>query len=257
MSTVINGYTPPQPPVIEDLYGPEPYDYNFGVSVDFTRLETDRIALTPLEPRIHAPLWFEQVSKDASLEGWMSFRHDSLDQLLRRLETWRRNPNVLIFAVIDKGRPGQAPIVPGGSFAGIIGLVQYSAQNLSVSMAPIITWRDFQRTYVTSSAIGLLLRYCLDTPAQGGLGLRRIGWIANEMNAASVSAALRMGFKHEVTLRWSSVLLDEKKVGDGRPLREGDPHPGRGGRDNERFSFCWEDWEDGGRERVQALIDRK
>lgn len=257
-STVVNGYSPPQPSAVEeDLYGPELYDYNFCVPVDFTRLETDRVALTPLEPRVHASFWFEQASQDPSFEAWMSFRNDTLEQLLRRLESWRRSPTLLILAIIDKGRPGQAPVVPGGSFAGIIGLVQYSSQHLSAEIAPVMVFPTFQKTYVASTAIGLLLRYCLEVPANGGLGLRRVGWTANSLNAASVKAALRMGFKYEATLRWSSVLLDDKKVGDGRKLRDGDPRPNQPGRDNEAFAFCWEDWIDGGRERVQALMDRK
>ena len=164
---------------------------------------------------------------------------------------------MLVLAIIDKGRPGQEPVVPGGSFAGIIGLVQYSSQDLSVKMGPVMVFPPFQRTYVTSSAIGLLLRYCLEVPANGGLGLRRVGWTANALNAPSVNVAIRMGFKHEATWRWSSLALDDKKASDGRSLRDGDPRPGRPGRDNEIFSFCWEDWEEGGRELVQARIDRR
>ena len=152
---VINGYSPAQAPVLEnDLYGSEPYDYNFCVPVDLDHLETDRVALTPLEPRVHALHWFEQASRDPSFEGWMSFRNDTLEQLLRRLETWRRNPMMLVLAIIDKGRPSQELVVPGGSFAGIIGLVQYSSQDLSVKMGPVMVFPPFQRTYVTSSAIG-------------------------------------------------------------------------------------------------------
>ncbi|KZV67513.1 acyl-CoA N-acyltransferase [Peniophora sp. CONT] len=257
-TTVINSFTPAPPPEVGgDLYGPEPYDYNFCTAVDFSRLETDRVALTPLIPRIHAPLWFEQASQDPSFEAWMSFRNDTLEQLLKRLEGWRRNPTQLVLAIIDKGRPGQAPIVPSGSFAGLIGLVRHSSQNLTTKMAPVMVFKPFQRTYVTSSAIGLLLRYCLEVPANGGLGLRRVEWTANALNAASVNAAVRMGFKHEATLRWSSILIDKEKVGDGRSLREGDPKPDKGGRDNEIFAFCWEDWEAAGRDLVQARLDRK
>ena len=121
-----------------------------------------------------------------------------------------------------------------------------------------MVFSSFQRSYVTSSAIGLLLRYCLEVPANGGLGLRRVGWTADALNAASVNVAIWMGCEHEATWRWSSLALDDKKVSvDGRSSRDGGPHPGRPGRDSERFSDCWEDWENGGRDLVQARIDRR
>ena len=225
--TAFNGYKPTPLPEGEGLYGPDPYDYNFCIPVDFSRLENERIALVPLIPRIHASLWFEQASQHPSFEEWMSFGHDTLEQLLQKLELWRRNSEMLVLAIIDKCRPGQPPVVPGGSFAGIIGLLHYSERLLSTEIAPVMVFPAFQRTYVTSNAVGLLLRYCLDVPSQGGLGLRRVQWVANPMNVASVNAAKRMGFKSEATVRWTMLLKSDKKVGHGRALREGDPNPDR------------------------------
>ncbi|KZV67518.1 hypothetical protein PENSPDRAFT_654001 [Peniophora sp. CONT] len=53
------------------------------------------------------------------------------------------------------------------------------------------------------------------------------------------------------------LLKDNKKIGHGRALREGDPRPDQPGRDNDVLSLCCDDWEAGGRELVQALVDRK
>ena len=120
-----------------------------------------------------------------------------------------------------------------------------------------MAFTSFQRTYVTSNAVGLLLRYCLEIPAKGGLGLRRVQWKANPLNKASIKTATRMGFKEEGVLRWFFPLHDEKKVGHGRPLREVDPLPNKPGRDSALLAITCEDWEAGGRESVQALVDRK
>lgn len=252
-----NGYTPASQPSDEELYGPDPYDFNFCFPIDFTRLETDRVVLQPFIPRIHAPLYFEQVFNNPSLEEWLPSRTDSLESYLRLIEDWRRDANNIVFAVIDKGRPGQEPQVPGGTFAGVIGLIHTSAPSLSTEIGPVLTFAHAQRTYVTSNAVGILLRYCLEVPAEGGLGLRRVQWKANPLNKASIKAAERMGFKPEAVLRWSFALQDEAKVGHGRPLREGDPLPNKPGRDSALLAFTCEEWEAGGRELVQGLIDRR
>ncbi|KZV75335.1 acyl-CoA N-acyltransferase [Peniophora sp. CONT] len=260
MAAVFNGYTPPTPaclPSGEALYGPDPYDYNFCFPVDFTQLETDRVALAPLVPRIHAQLYFEEVSKNTEIEKWLHIRHDTLEQFLQSLEVWRRDPNQLVLAIIDKGRSGPAPSVPGCSFAGIIGLINTSAGNLSTEMGPVIVLPHAQRTYVTLNAVGLLLRYCLEVPSKGGLGLRRVQWSSHPANVRSVQVAVRMGFKREGMLRWTLALPDEKKVGNGRALREGDPRSSRPRRDTEVLGFCFEEWEAGGHELVQARMERR
>lgn len=140
-----NGYKPVPLPEGEDLYGPEPYDYNFCIPIDFSRLENDQVALVPLIPRIHAQHWVDQSNQHPSFEAWLTFRHETIEQLLQKLELWRRNPEQIALAIIDKGRPGQAPVVPGGSFAGIIGLLHYSPRTLSTEIAPVMTFPAFQR----------------------------------------------------------------------------------------------------------------
>ena len=54
--------------------------------------------------------------------------------------------------------------------------------------------------------MGLVLHRVLDSPAQGGLGLRRCQWFTNSLNVKSQAAALRLGFTHEGTLRNHRVL---------------------------------------------------
>jgi len=96
------------------------------------------------------------------------------------------------------------------------------------------------------------MRYCLDLPKDGGLGFRRVQWTASPANVTSIRAAERMGMKVEGTLRWMWVLpegKEGKKAGEGR---------GAGaGRDSVLLASYWDDWENGGREDVEKIMERK
>lgn len=77
----------------------------------------------------------------------------------------------------------------------------------------------FQRTHVNTHASGLLMHYILDSPLQGGLGLRRMQWKANSLNQPSHNAAKRLGFKEEGVLR-AFVVLPETGRGAARESPE-------------------------------------
>ena len=80
------------------------------------------------------------------------------------------------------------------------------------------------------------------------------------MNEASVRAAERMHFKREGLLRWDRVMPANKAalvgVGNGRKLREADPRSGCMGMDTVLLSLCWDDWEDGARDKVEEIMNR-
>jgi len=145
--------------------------------------------------------------------------------------------------------------------AGVIGLINASAEYLSVQIAWVAVFPAFPRTYITSNAVGIVLRYVLELPSPDpghgrGLGFRRVQWTAHSANKPSHAVATRMGFKEEVVVRWPTVLPDGAE-GNGIPLRDGDPLSPRPGRHNVLLALCADDWENGGREHVQRLIDRK
>ena len=134
-----------------------------------------------------------------------------------------------------------------------------SPANLSGEIWWVVVFPAFQRTYVTTNAIGLLLRYCLELPSAPqwpGLGFRRVQWTAHTANPVSQAAAQRMGFEEEGVLHWTWVTA-EGKEGNGIALRDGDPKSPRLGRHSVMLSLCADDWESGGREHVQHLIDRQ
>lgn len=71
----------------------------------------------------------------------------------------------------------------------------------------------FQRTFVTSNAVGLLLLYTLDSPPNG-LGLRRCQWQTHAGNEPSKRVATRMCFTFEGVERFQRVV-PTNKIGNG------------------------------------------
>ncbi|KAI0052381.1 acyl-CoA N-acyltransferase [Auriscalpium vulgare] len=254
----VNLYKPPPPLDLRGCYGPDPYDINFILPIHLPSLETERVKLTPFIPSIHAQHYTEQITENPQVQKFMPMEHYNLtDDVLPFVEIHnRRDPTRCLFAIIDKKRPDPAHPEFEGSMAGVLSLMNTSAPNLSTEIGWVIVFPAFQRTYVTSNACGVLLRYCLDLPTANppGLGLRRVQWMADARNEPSRRAARRLGFKEEGVVRASRALEEGK---DGKIPRGGDPQPKKMGRDSAMLSFCDVDWEDGGREYVQKLIDRE
>ncbi|KAJ6531788.1 hypothetical protein B0H19DRAFT_1325931 [Mycena capillaripes] len=193
------------------------YHTNFALPFPESGLETSRVKIPP-----HA------------------YHTNNIENLLRA------EPDSILLAVIDKTKGEE------GAFAGVLGLIHTSLRNLSTEIACVICFPEFQRTLVNTNAVGILLRYCLDLPENGGLGVRRVQWTVNPANAASVRAAERMGMKVEGTLRWTWVLPEGK---EGKAAGAG-----RGevvGRDSVLLAICWDDWEHGGREHVERIMERQ
>ena len=234
---------------------PDLYDINWTFPIYEETLESERVKLTPFIPSLHAQEYAAQVSAQPDLHRDFPIELSSLGHILATVELFmRRNPSCILFAILDKAR--------GGSMAGVIGLINASAAHLCAEIAWVLVFPAFQRTYVTSNAIGILLQYTLELPlassrpgARRGLGLRRVQWMAPSTNKTSQAPATRMGLKEEGTLRWTWVL-PESVEGNGIPLRARDPMSPRPGRHSVLFALCADDWEKEGREHVQRMIDR-
>ncbi|KAJ7773269.1 acyl-CoA N-acyltransferase [Mycena metata] len=222
-----------------------PYDVNFKHPLPESGLESSRVKLTPFLPHVHADQLLSVLSANPELERFLPIPITA--EAIRILHKYFvADPASILFAVIDKTKGEQ------GAFAGIIGLCNTSPQNLTTEIGGVVCFPEFQRTFVNTNAIGILLRYCLNLPKEGGLGFRRVQWAASPVNTASVRAAERMGMKVEGTLRWLWVLPEGK---EGKK-----PGAGRGeglGRDSVMLATYWDDWENGGREHVDKLMDRQ
>ncbi|KAF9468090.1 acyl-CoA N-acyltransferase [Collybia nuda] len=247
----INSYKPPNPATSSvDVISKEPYDINFSIPLPPT-LETPRVRLTPFIPSIYAEPFFSAFSESPELSRYLPIAFSTCTELVVFLDNYvRLDPSCLIFAIIDKVKEKENGDI-GHSLAGMIGVLNCSSKNLAVEIGPVIILKAFQRTFVASNAIGLILRHWLSIPSEGGLGFRRICWTANPYNEASIRTAERMGLKKEGVLRWTWCLPENgvgKEAGEGRGERRG--------RDSVLLSICWDDWENGGREHVEKVIAR-
>jgi len=258
-----NNYVAPAEPEVlggSERYGPNPYDLNFVFPVHTQTLETERLKLTPFIPIIHASAYWEAIRNNLHLFQYYPFVWSTFEGVLAYFESVRRNPEQILFSIIDKTKspdPAHSDI-KGGRLAGVIGLFATSAKNLSSEIAHVLVFPDFQRTHVSTNAVGALMNYLLDLPiaTPPGLGLRRVSWNAHPGNIPSATLAEKMGLKCEGVLKWYWVL-PEALSKQGRPCgREGDPFPGKPGRDTRVLAIGWDDWQDGGREKVQKLIAR-
>ncbi|EJD06858.1 uncharacterized protein FOMMEDRAFT_33555, partial [Fomitiporia mediterranea MF3/22] len=228
-------------------------------------LESARVKLTPFDPLLHGEEYFQKSKEAPELykyytSGPFNSKEDFFDEYVE--ERIRKDPNAILFAILDKTskrfvsrveeRQDQLISLPEDTprLAGTIGLLNTKVVNQSTEMGFVVVFPEFQKTHVTSNAIGLLLHYCLELPAEHakgelkydpGLGLRRVQWQAHGENAQSVRSAERMRFRKEGLIRWDRPMR-EGKIGmhvspERAALRAGV------GIHSWMLSLCWDDWE--------------
>ncbi|KAI6131757.1 acyl-CoA N-acyltransferase [Pisolithus thermaeus] len=236
------------------------YDVNFHFPV--RELQNDRVKLVPFATVPHAELFFQGSVNYPELYQYLPYGpYESATKFVETLIEGRIRPNPAntLYAIIDKTRSHpDSPSPSQADFAGVIGYLNTDVSNLKTEIGFIKILPPFQRTHVTTNAIGLLMQYALNQPSYvhaPGLGLRRVQWQANALNLKSIRVAERIGFKREGTLRWDRALpVGEGKVGNGAQLREGDPKPEKVGRHTTILATCWDDWESGGREGTLCVM---
>lgn len=111
---------------------------------------------------------------------------------------------------------------------------------------------------MATNAAGLALQLAFESTENGGLGLRRVHWMASTMNPASSRLAQRMGFEKVGIIPWHMRFVKGKingKVGNGR-----EPPPGSDPedlwRDTVIHTLAWDQWENGMRERAAQAMER-
>ncbi|KAF8656330.1 hypothetical protein AX16_002595 [Volvariella volvacea WC 439] len=245
-----------------------PYDVNFCFPVPPV-LENERVLLEPLVPSIHGNGYFQQSVGHPEIYTYLPYGPYASEEALNAdlfEQKIRADPAAVLFAIFDKRRSNQSSgisdadpasgtaggSIPGLPLAGLIAYINTSKENRATEIGCIKVLPPYQRTHVTSNAVGLLLHYALDGADCGGLGLRRVVWKANALNARSVRAAERMGFRREALFRWDRVLaVGKEAAGNGAATRAGCV-----GRDTVVLGLCWDDWVAGGRERVDGVMGR-
>ena len=150
---------------------------------------------------------------------------------------------MILYAVIDKTRPPTC-VDSEGALAGFLSYTNTSVVDQSTEIGYVITLPPFQRTHVTSNAVGLLLNFALNTTAEGCLGLRRAQWLTSTANKASIRTAERFGFVKEGVLKWHRVFPGGESRGKQGNGKNGFPGANDDdlGRDTVELSMCWDDW---------------
>jgi len=266
MAGIVNNYKP-SIALPEDIRADAfriPYDLNCSIAVP-TVLESDRVAIVPFVPSIHGEAFSEDFSKaSAELSKYLPINiGDTLDDFVRFVEIrMRRWENAVLFAIIDKTKgPTSTRIKPSGRIAGIIGWINIAPTNFALEIGPVVILPEFQGTFVTASAVGLVLKHLFKSPTSGGMGFRRVSWAADPDNGKSVSVAEKLGFKQEGTLRWVWVMppgrAGKPVSSERKALEEEWGRPKTDGRDSTVLSISWEDWTAGVEEMVDKRMNKK
>ncbi|KAG8933222.1 hypothetical protein FRC01_010373 [Tulasnella sp. 417] len=256
----VNLYKPPQTDTPVQLpKDDEPLDLNFCLPVP-DELSSERVKLVPFIPALHRSQLLDGVTGNPALYTYLPygpFDHSSVDAFnLWHEQRIRGDPSTVLFAIIDKTSPSpDSHPSQGGALAGVIAYLLTFPQTLSTEIGHILILPKWQRTFLNTNAVGLLLIHALEVPENGGWGLRRVQWQANAENGPSRRAAERMGFKMEGIIRWQRLLPGA----NGRPSasakdRKGDPQPDVPGRHTAMLALCWDHYD---RASLEALMDRK
>jgi RimJ/RimL family protein N-acetyltransferase len=225
---------------------PDSWGTNFVFPLDFSRLKSDCVALTPFIPRIYAPLFMKETQATPNCLPYFVDDLSTMPRFLTWLQHYFTHDENVLFAVTD---------LVTGRFAGVAGIIKASAWYLTTEIGPGIIFPAFRGTHVTTHTAGILFGYCLELPPHG-LGLRRVQWTTDSSNNhLSSGAAERMGAKKEGIMRWAYYVTSQNVKDKGHPPRENDPNCG-GSTDSDLFAMCCDDWEQGGRERVRAEMER-
>ena len=158
-----------------------------------------------------------------------------------------------MFIVLDKVRAKPGCLEDEFLVAGLIGLLNTSAIESMTEIAFVFTLPPYQRSHVTSNSVGLLLTWCLDSPSEGGLGIQRVQWQCNQLNAASRRVAERMGFRFEAMIRWQRVLPIGR---EGPMVTREDQRKENPGRHTVMLSLSQDQWDSEAKENVRKHMNR-
>ncbi|KAG8165754.1 hypothetical protein KVR01_004306 [Diaporthe batatas] len=228
-----------------------------------TPIANDRVKLVPFDIDLHGAAFIAQSASHPELYANMSFipftTVAELKAAFARPDTIlsSSNPESYIFAIIDKTRD-RSPEDPEGELAGMVGYIHTLPAFFSSEVGAIVVLPKYQRSHVTSNAVGLLLQHGFAPADEGGLGLVRIQWYCSAANTASAKVADRMGFEKVGLIPYHMKFpLGKKygKLGNGKPVPPGS-HPDDVWRDSLYYSLSWDVWEAEARDKVEKAISR-
>lgn len=143
--------------------------------------------LEPLDPDRHGPgLFTAGNALDGRDKVWaytLSGPFDSVVTMHHWLDGFVGKDDPMMFAAVDA-----ASAIP----IGMAAILNIKPQDAVAEIGHVWFGRAYQGSRATTEALVLLMRHILDRS-----GYRRCEWKCNALNAASRSAALRLGFRFE------------------------------------------------------------
>jgi RimJ/RimL family protein N-acetyltransferase len=173
-----------------------------------------------------------------AMDDLLSFMHAVIVQ----------DPGNVVFAILDRTKPVYHDRWSGGQLAGTIALLNTEVHNFCTEIGFVMIAKQFQRTHVTTNAVGLLLQWCFSE-----LGLHRVQWQANHRNEPSIQTAVKIGFTREGIIRWQRVLPASKRDVGELVNRNGKEEVGR---HSAMLAMYWDDWEAGLKDTVATRMAR-
>ncbi|KAF9875564.1 GNAT family protein [Colletotrichum karsti] len=225
-------------------------------------LTNARVKLTPFRTDRHAAKYIESTREHPEIYAHtVSGPYKSVDDFVSSFVEGesRTSPGMMTYAIIDKTRPPSTED-DEGEMAGRISFANTTAAHLCTEIGYIVIFPKYQRTHVTTNAVGLMLQEAFKSPEDGGFGIRKVLWQAHAHvgNRGSVRLAERMGFREEGIRRWHRLFPRGRlqgKIGNGRPLPPGSD-PDDIWRDSVLLGLCWDDWLEEAASKVQEAMDR-
>ncbi|EPS38459.1 hypothetical protein H072_7801 [Dactylellina haptotyla CBS 200.50] len=236
-------------------------EYDLNCVMPLRILESNGVRLEPFIPSLHAEYAYNLIRKEPDSD--IIYKYLPYGPFLTFPEylTWlesriRSDRYSCLFLITDLSRPYDAAD-PLSRVAGWIGVINISIVDLVGEVGHVTVLKRAWKTHVNTHASSLLIKYML-SPRPEGLAFRRVCWLAHKENQNSNTAAERLGFSLEGTIRCAKLLRHDK---EGKVIKSekslGRSEEGKS-RDTNVWSVTWEDWEKKGAEqKIQGLLARE
>jgi len=160
-----------------------------------TTLDGRLVKVVPLDPAAHADALFEGSRGKENEHLWLYLfegpfpTRASFDSHLQQKAS---SEDPLFFAILDKA---------SGNAVGYAAYMRIEPAHRVIEVGSILFTPRLQRTIGATEATYLMARHVFED-----LGYRRYEWKCNALNAASRSAALRLGFTFEGIFRRHMII---------------------------------------------------
>ncbi|MAE68149.1 MAG: GNAT family N-acetyltransferase [Phycisphaeraceae bacterium] len=149
--------------------------------------------LEPLDPERHAEALYAAHSRDATGRTWTYLPYgpfDSLDAYRSWMDSFCRQDDPLFFVILTESE--RAPV-------GVASYLRIAPGNGAIEVGHIHYTELLRKRPAATEAMYLMMSNAFD------LGYRRYEWKCDALNAASRTAARRLGFSFEGIFRQATV----------------------------------------------------